>query len=97
MCRSVKLFADRRIDLAPPTASSGDLRLPFYAEDGRGDAGDAKNHEDTADEIHRKTSVGLTRIELVTSSLSGMRSNQLSYSPELLGTESLTALFVTLN
>ena len=43
------------------------------------------------------TSVGLTRIELVTSSLSGMRSNQLSYSPELLGTKSLTALFVTLN
>jgi hypothetical protein len=27
--------------------------------------------------------VGLTRIELVTSSLSGMRSNQLSYSPHL--------------
>ena len=26
--------------------------------------------------------VGLTRIELVTSSLSGMRSNQLSYSPQ---------------
>ena len=43
------------------------------------------------------TAVGLTRIELVTSSLSGMRSNQLSYSPELLGTESLTALPVTLN
>ena len=41
--------------------------------------------------------MGLTRIELVTSSLSGMRSNQLSYSPELLGTKSLTALFVTLN
>ena len=43
------------------------------------------------------TSVGLTRIELVTSSLSGMRSNQLSYSPELLGAKSLTALFVSLN
>ena len=43
------------------------------------------------------TSVGLTRIELVTSSLSGMRSNQLSYSPELLGVKSLTALFLTLN
>ncbi len=28
--------------------------------------------------------VGLTRIELVTSSLSGMRSNQLSYSPDLI-------------
>ena len=41
--------------------------------------------------------VGLTRIELVTSSLSGMRSNQLSYSPELLGAKSLTALFVSLN
>ena len=27
--------------------------------------------------------VGLTRIELVTSSLSGMRSNQLSYSPRI--------------
>ena len=42
--------------------------------------------------------VGLTRIELVTSSLSGMRSNQLSYSPELLSGEmSLLALSVTLN
>ena len=28
-----------------------------------------------------KLLVGLTRVELVTSSLSGMRSNQLSYSP----------------
>ena len=28
--------------------------------------------------------VGLTRIELVTSSLSGMRSNQLSYSPDVI-------------
>ena len=42
--------------------------------------------------------VGLTRIELVTSSLSGMRSNQLSYSPELLSGEmSLLPLSVTLN
>ena len=29
--------------------------------------------------------VGLTRIELVTSSLSGTRSNQLSYKPNLIG------------
>ena len=42
--------------------------------------------------------VGLTRIELVTSSLSGMRSNQLSYSPELFsGHMSLLPLSVTLN
>ena len=42
--------------------------------------------------------VGLTRIELVTSSLSGMRSNQLSYSPELpSGRFSLLPLYVTLN
>ena len=42
--------------------------------------------------------VGLTRIELVTSSLSGMRSNQLSYSPESdSGTQILLALTVTLN
>ncbi len=31
----------------------------------------------------RGFAVGLTRIELVTSSLSGMRSNRLSYSPEV--------------
>ena len=44
------------------------------------------------------TAVGLTRIELVTSSLSGMRSNQLSYSPELpSGRFSLLPLSVTLN
>ena len=42
--------------------------------------------------------MGLTRIELVTSSLSGMRSNQLSYSPESdSGTQILLALTVTLN
>ena len=42
--------------------------------------------------------VGLNRIELLTSSLSGMRSNQLSYSPELLSGEmSLLPLSVTLN
>ena len=42
--------------------------------------------------------VGLTRIELVTSSLSGMRSNQLSYSPESdSGTQILLALTLTLN
>ncbi len=42
--------------------------------------------------------VGLTRIELVTSSLSGMRSNQLSYSPESeSGTQILLPLTLTLN
>ncbi len=42
--------------------------------------------------------VGLNRIELLTSSLSGMRSNQLSYSPESeSGTQILLALTVTLN
>ena len=42
--------------------------------------------------------VGLTRIELVTSSLSGMRSNQLSYSPDSeSGTQILLPLTVTLN
>ena len=42
--------------------------------------------------------VGLNRIELLTSSLSGMRSNQLSYSPELFsGHMSLLPLSVTLN
>ena len=41
--------------------------------------------------------VGLTRIELVTSSLSGTRSNQLSYKPTILrkrnGTECLREAF----
>lgn len=42
--------------------------------------------------------VGLNRIELLTSSLSGMRSNQLSYSPESdSGTQILLALTLTLN
>ena len=42
--------------------------------------------------------VGLTRIELVTSSLSGMRSNQLSYSPDLKrGLARLLCSFVSLN
>ena len=42
--------------------------------------------------------VGLTRIELVTSSLSGMRSNQLSYSPEFKrGLARLQRGFVSLN
>ena len=33
----------------------------------------------------RKNMVGLTRLELVTSRLSGVRSNQLSYKPILIG------------
>ena len=57
-------------------------------------AGDRQGSERSAQQLH----VGLTRIELVTSSLSGMRSNQLSYSPESVsGTQILLALTVTLN
>ena len=42
--------------------------------------------------------VGLTRIELVTSSLSGMRSNQLSYSPVVIrGLARLLLSFTSLN
>ena len=74
------------------------FRPTFEAQNGSGGSRDAKHHQYASDEIHCTTSVGLTRIELVTSSLSGMRSNQLSYSPELLSGEmSLLALSVTLN
>ena len=74
------------------------FRPTLEAQNGSGGSRDAKHHQYASDEIHCTTSVGLTRIELVTSSLSGMRSNQLSYSPELLSGEmSLLALSVTLN
>ena len=35
----------------------------------------------TREELTQKKMVGLARVELATSSLSGMRSNQLSYKP----------------
>ena len=74
------------------------FRSSLKAQNDSGSTRDAKHHQYASDEIHCTTSVGLTRIELVTSSLSGMRSNQLSYSPELLSGEmSLLALSVTLN
>jgi hypothetical protein len=74
------------------------LRTTLEAQNGSGGSRDAKHHQYASDEIHCFTSVGLTRIELVTSSLSGMRSNQLSYSPELFsGHMSLLPLSVTLN
>ena len=74
------------------------FRSTFEAQNGSGGSRDAKHHQYASDEIHCTTSVGLTRIELVTSSLSGMRSNQLSYSPELLsGEKSLLAHSFSLN
>ena len=74
------------------------LRPTLDTQNCTGGSRDAKHHQYASDEIHCTTSVGLTRIELVTSSLSGMRSNQLSYSPELLSGEmSLLPLSVTLN
>jgi hypothetical protein len=74
------------------------FRPTLEAQNGSGGSRDAKHHQYASDEIHCTTSVGLTRIELVTSSLSGMRSNQLSYSPELhSGEMSLLPLSVTLN
>ena len=74
------------------------LRPTLDTQNCTGGSRDAKHHQYASDEIHCTTSVGLTRIELVTSSLSGMRSNQLSYSPELLSGEmSLLPLYVTLN
>ena len=69
---------------APPTLFGGDPR--FTAAPEAQDADDGRSHgkheEEASEEFHRPDLfVGLTRIELVTSSLSGMRSNQLSYSP----------------
>ena len=53
------------------------FRSSLKAQNGSGSTRDAKHHQYASDEIHCTTSVGLTRIELVTSSLSGMRSNQI--------------------
>ena len=50
------------------------FRPTLEAQNGSGGSRDAKHHQYASDEIHCTTSVGLTRIELVTSSLSGMRS-----------------------
>ncbi len=68
---------------SPTTLFRGDFGLATTSE--AQDADDGRRHgqyeEQAAEEFHRPIFVGLTRIELVTSSLSGMRSNQLSYSP----------------
>ncbi len=69
---------------APTTLFGGDSR--FAAASEAQNANDGRRHgkheEEAPEEFHRPDLfVGLTRIELVTSSLSGMRSNQLSYSP----------------
>ena len=47
------------------------FRSTLEAQNGSGSTSDAKHHQYASDEIHCTTSVGLTRIELVTSSLLG--------------------------
>ena len=44
------------------------FRPTLEAQNGSGGSRDAKHHQYASDEIHCTTSVGLTRIELVTSS-----------------------------
>jgi hypothetical protein len=46
--RSVELFTDWGIDLAPPTPSGGDLRLPFHAKDRSSQTCNAENHQDSS-------------------------------------------------
>lgn len=88
----------RWIEWAPSASLARRFRLAAHSQKRTSNTRNAEHHQDASDEIHRSTSVGLTRIELVTSSLSGMRSNQLSYSPESdSGTQILLALTVTLN
>ena len=86
------------VEWTPPAPLCCRFGLAADSQNRSGNARNAEHHQDASDEIHRVTSVGLTRIELVTSSLSGMRSNQLSYSPESdSGTQILLALTLTLN
>ena len=70
------------------------FRPTFEAQNGSGGSRDAKHHQYASDEIHCTTSVGLTRIELVTSSLSGMRFAEVLHSLETLTSLDLEHQFI---
>ena len=79
-CRSATIRSAR---IAPATLLRRYLRFSLEAQHTGHRSGDAENEEDSAEqgEHHGSFLVGLIGVEPTTSSLSGMRSNQLSYSP----------------
>src|SRR5207237_10213460 len=64
-------------ELAPAATLGRDASAPTKPHHPRDSSGDADSKDDSAQDSH----VGLAGIEPATSSLSGMRSNRLSYSP----------------
>ena len=72
------LLRRRQVELAPATALGWGPPAATQAQDGGDDTGKAEGDDSTTEQSH---GVGLAGIEPATSSLSGMRSNRLSYSP----------------